>query len=491
MSALLLIIGLAGQCLPGVALAEWLLGTGGTKGAAERRNRAELWGVGIVLGTAAVSWILFVWSLCGGGLGSGISWALSTAGWLLGGGTWWRRWRSWIPSSAAPTPETVAAVAWARCVRIGIAILLAASFAQTLLTPQRFWDERAIFAIKGKVLFDERTIHSPLLAHPDFVQGHPRYPLLIPLAEAHVYALLGGIDDRWSKAVFPLLFGGLVLAYLGVLSRRFGPARGELAALLVASMPVLFPFELGVISGQGDAPVACIHGLTLLFAWDALWRDGVEGGASGNWRRWLLVGLLAASCAFTKDEGIAFLIVGAISLCGAWLAGALRKSTRPAFPARKLALALLVLGGTAALLLGPWFWHRRGLPTTTEMNYLGRLSVGLLVERLDALHWLVPHLASRMFREWRTWGLQWWLLGAALITAPRRALRPEQLFLLLNLGGAVAALIVAGMIAPADLHDHIGGSSERYLMQLAPGAVLFAAGQWWGDVSDGKRHYVG
>jgi hypothetical protein len=52
-------------------------------------------------------------------------------------------------------------------------------------------------------------------------------------------------------------------------------------------------------------------------------------------------------------------------------------------------------------------------------------------------------------------------------------------FLLLNLAGAVAALVIAGMIAPADLHDHIGGSSERYLMQLAPGAVLFAAGQWW------------
>lgn len=478
MSGLLMAFGLAGQCLLGVALAHWLLGAGRMERAADRPGHAELWGVGIVLGTAAVGWILFVWSLCGGALGGGISWALTAAGWLSGGCALWGRRR--LPPVSAPvsSPNAVDADACERITRIAIAVLLASAFLQTLLTPQRFWDERAIFAIKGKVLFDERTIHSPLLTHPDFVQGHPRYPLLVPLAEAHVYALIGRIDDRWSKAVFPLLFSGLVLAYLGVLSRRCGAARGGLSALLVASIPALFPFELGVISGQGDAPLACIHGLTLLFAWDALLREGLAGGAPGSLRRWLLVGLLAAAAAFTKDEGIAFLMVGAISLCGAWLAGALPRATRPGFCVRRLAAVLLVAGGTVAVVLGPWFWHRRGLPTTTEMNYFGRLSVGLLVERLDALHWLVPHLRSRMFGEWPTWGLQWWLLAAALVTSPRRALRPEQLFLLLNLAGAVAALVVAGMIAPADLHDHIGGSSERYLMQLAPGAVLFAAGQW-------------
>jgi hypothetical protein len=131
-----------------------------------------------------------------------------------------------------------------------------------------------------------------------------------------------------------------------------------------------------------------------------------------------------------------------------------------------------------AVLLGPWLWHRRGLPTATEMQYFDRLSINLLIERLDALRWLVPHLSRRMFLEWREWGLQWWLLLAALITMPRRALAPEQLFLLLSILGAVAALMVAGMIAPADLQDHIGGSSHRYLMQIAPLALLFAAGQW-------------
>jgi hypothetical protein len=426
-----------------------------------------------------VSWLLFLWSLCGGGLGPGISWSLTGIGWLAGGITLWRRTQS---GYGAPAPDDGAALA--QCLKVVIALLLLLVAAQTFQTPQRFWDERAIFAIKGKVLFQERTIHSPLLAHPDFVQGHPRYPLLIPLAEEHLYSLLRHVDDRWAKAVFPLLFSGLVLSFAGVLSRRCGAGRGWLFAVMLATIPVLFPFELGFLSGQGDAPMACFHGLAVLYAWDSLQSQAHIGSSHPAWRAWLLVGFLAAAAAFTKDEGIAFLVVGLFSLTAAWCFGCRQGSGVPLRP-RDLPGVLGALCATAALILGPWFWHRRDLPTTTEMNYFGRLSIALLVERRDTLHWIIPHLVSRMFREWRTWGLQWWVMLAALISVPRRALRPEQVFLLLEVSGAVASLIVAGMIAPIDPQDHIGGSSERFLMQIAPVAVLFVAGQW--GMADGPQ----
>ena len=66
----------------------------------------------------------------------------------------------------------------------------------------------------------------------------------------------------------------------------------------------------------------------------------------------------------------------------------------------------------------------------------------------------------------------------ALLTAPRRSFAGPQLFLLLNLLGALAAFVVAGMLAPAELEEHLGGSSARYLMQLVPVAVLFVAATW-------------
>ena len=57
-------------------------------------------------------------------------------------------------------------------------------------------------------------------------------------------------------------------------------------------------------------------------------------------------------------------------------------------------------------------------------------------------------------------------LGTAMVAAarrrnhaPRRILQPAQLFVLLDILGGVAALMVAGMIAPAELYDHIGGSA--------------------------------
>jgi hypothetical protein len=485
MTALSLTVGLAGQCLLGLWLADLLLSTARTRSPPSECDgtpaAAESCGLAIALGTATVSWLLFLWSLCGGNLGPGISWTLTGLGWLAGGWALWRRRRS---RHGAQAPGDEAALA--QCLKVVLAVLLPLVAAQTLQTPQRFWDERAIFAIKGKVLFQERTVHSPLLAHPDFVQGHPRYPLLIPLAEAHLYSLLGHIDDRWGKAVFPLLFSGLVLSYAGVLSRRCGAGRGWLFALMLATIPVLSPFELGFLSGQGDAPMACYHGLAVLYAWDALQSPAGNGSHHAVRRRWLLAGFLAAAAAFTKDEGIAFLVVGLTSLTGAWCFGC-RRSPGAAVRLRDLRAVLATFSATAAVILAPWFWHRRDLPTTTEMNYFSRLSLALLVERRETLRWIVPHLGSRMFAEWRTWGLQWWVMLAALISVPRRALRPEQVFLVLNILGAVASLIVAGMIAPIDPQDHIGGSSERFLMQIAPVAVLFIAGQWGASPEDDAR----
>lgn len=482
MTAAILIVGLAGVWLTGYSLAVVLCEsrTGGA-------GRTERFGLALPLGIAIHSGALFVWSLAGGTLTSRVSWTLTTIGILAGVSVLWRR-RRWLDDNDRDENGSSGATL-ARCCRGIMLLLLVGAFVLTLMTPQRFWDERAIFGIKSKALFTDGTLFSPALDHADFVQGHPRYPLLIPLAETHVYLLLGRIDDRWSKAVFPLLFAGLVLTYAGVLSRRFGQGAGWLFALLLATTPLLAPYELGFITGQGDAPVACYHGLAVLYAWD--WLRSSGGGVSFL-RRGALIGVVAAAGAFTKDEGIAHLLVGVIALLMTWgVSRIVRRARAPApdedtYASRPVRLSdvaklLAVAGGTVLTLLAPWFVHRRMLPTTNEMQYFSRLSADLMGEQLGTLRWLIPHLAWRMFREWNAWGLQWWLLAAAAITVPRRLLLPAQVFVLLEIAGGLAALIVAGMIAPAELHDHIGGSSHRYLIQLAPLAVLFAAGQWAGE----------
>ena len=131
----------------------------------------------------------------------------------------------------------------------------------------------------------------------------------------------------------------------------------------------------------------------------------------------------------------------------------------------------------AAMILIPWRAYRRELPKTTEMEYFRRLTLSRLVEESASLNWLVGHLLHRMFAEWWEWGAQWWLVVAVWLMFPRKVFTSPQLLLICDITGALAALIVAGMLAPVKLEEHIGGSSHRFLMQIAPVAVVFAAGQ--------------
>jgi hypothetical protein len=474
-SLLLVLIGVIGQWLLGIGCAELLLRPHAVRnGRRPRWVGAEQAGLGLVLGVAATAGLSFLYSLLGGGLGREWSLSLTTAGSVWGGVVLLRGRRS--PDQLSAGNVDPPGAAFVRLCGTLIVILFVLALIQTLLTPQRFWDERATFAIKAAVLDLDSTVDSPDLRNPDFVQYHPQYPLLIPLAEQHVYALLGEINDRWSKIVFPLLYLGLVLTFAGVVQRHTSSARAWLFALLLATVPVLMPWEYGFLCAQGDAPVACFHGVSLLYLWDAL-RNREPGGP--KYRSLLIAGVTAASAAFVKDEGLAFVMVDTLALLimlclmtGRTDSGPVRRS----FP--QSATVVTTFCGVAVLCLAPWLWHRGSLPTTTEMNYFGRATPQRVLEQLDTLKWSLPHVFHRMLLECRQWGLQWWLLLAGLVAFPRRALRGEQLLLLLDVLGAVAALLLAGLLAPTAVTEHIGGSSDRFLMQLAPGAVLFAAGQW-------------
>ena len=226
---------------------------------------------GFCSGRRATAWSLFLWSFCGGPLGSVPSYVLTIIGYATGTPLvlkWIRNRRNEAASPVLLSETARQERAVCRTCQALIAILFIGCLLQTLQTPQKLWDERAIFALKARVLYEDRSIHSPALLHPDFVQYHPQYPLLLPLAEQHVYALLGYVDDRLSKIVFSLLYFGLVLTTGGVLQRHFSPGCAWLDALMMATVPVLMPYEYGFLCGQADAPVACFHGLSMLYVWD-------------------------------------------------------------------------------------------------------------------------------------------------------------------------------------------------------------------------------
>ncbi|MEI8380925.1 MAG: hypothetical protein WCJ09_12405 [Planctomycetota bacterium] len=490
MSQLLIVV----VCL----LGQWLLGLAVTRlvfrwtDSKTSHAFCEQLGLGIVLGIGLNAWGLFLWSWLGGTLGPSTSIVLAGLGIIAG-----------IPllllksriingingvSERLSSPDqgrNAEGAAFCIACQWGIGLLTVVALVQSLMTPLRLWDERAHFSIKASVMFEDRSIRSADLAERDFVQGHPRYPLLIPLAQVHLYFLLGEINDRLAKVYFPLLFAGLVLTTVGVLMRHLTTARAWLWGMILATVPALMPNEYGFLCGQADAPVACFHGIAILYAWDVLERlrrDGVLSISS-----LIIAGLSSGLTVFTKDEGIAYLIIDmvalALMLTVQSLSGHVRrnhgieKNGRVSESVGTILVAGIVVSTCAAVIVVPWLMHRRDLPQTAEMAYADRLSVEYLFKRFQTLTWSAPHLGQRMFWEWYEWGLQWWFMAVAMMFAPRRLMRPAQMLLLIDVLGALAALLVAGMLAPVQLEEHIGGSSHRFLMQITPVAILFAASQ--------------
>lgn len=436
-----------------------------------KSNLAEFLGLGIVFGFGINSLFYLLWGMVGLQYTSLLAYIWMGVGIVAGAVTLFNRHR--VLRKAADKIDTVAENDFRRLC-LGILLFLAATtLFQALMTPQRFWDERAIFGLKSIVIFQQGTIQSELLLNPDFVQYHPKYPLLIPLNEAHFYLILGEVNDRWSKVMFPFLYIGMVLTFLGVLLRvSRQKVRAWLFALMLATVPAMVPWEYGFLSGQADGPVACFHTVALLYLWCFLYtmvRSQLDRSELGHFL--VIAGLAAGLTIFTKDEGIAYFLIDLISLSIVTVL-----YFRHQFISA--AISIFKFGLTVGIVVAPWFYHRSHLPSTTEMTYFSRMQITTLAEGFTAVYWAVQHLFQRMFLEAAKWGLQWWLLVLSLVAFPARAIKPQQLFLLLNILGALSALILAGVIAPTPVQEHIGGSSHRFLVQISGAVVLFIAGQW-------------
>ncbi len=471
---LLIFLGTVGVWGIGIALVDYLLSKVPAKSPANS-NIVELLGLGLVLGFGATAIFYFLWGIIGLRFTSTLAYVWAGIGIVAGAGTLCLRFRCLFSQNENRSPASRKQF---NRLCLGILLLLAATtMLETLMTPQRFWDERAIFGLKAIVIYQDGTLLSDSLHDPDFVQYHPKYPLLIPLIEAHFYLLMGEVNDRWSKVMFPLLYVGMILTFYGVLARATSQLpRTCLFTIMLATVPVMVPWEYGFISGQADGPVACFHLVAILYLWSFL-KSVSENNPerpvkqTGSICTLIIAGLATGLAIFTKDEGIALFLVDLIALLIVTL---VYFRNRLVFAGASILQFTL----TVAILVAPWFYYRTQLPSTMEMTYFSRMQISTSSEGIASLQWAIQHLLRRMFIEAWEWGLQWWGLVASCIAFPLQAIRAYQLFLLLDILGALAALILAGIIAPTPVEEHIGGSSHRFLIQISGTAVLFIAGQW-------------
>lgn len=155
--------------------------------------------------------------------------------------------------------------------------------------PQGGWDAWSIWNLRARFLamgdLPQRA-WSPLLT-----SSHPEYPLLVSSFVARSWAYAGSVAEAAPIATSYLFF----LALLATLAGGFGVHCGRSTGLLIGLALLGAPALLHEVPAQyADIPLACyMAGATMLALLDLP----------------LLAGLLAGLAAWTKDEGVLFLLV--------------------------------------------------------------------------------------------------------------------------------------------------------------------------------------
>ena len=213
--------------------------------------------------------------------------------------------RKGTPTAMAPAAATGFRWNWVLAVALGLGLLIVGSALVELTAgmPHGDWDAWAIWNLRARFLAGPgdswRHAISPLLW-----RTHPEYPLLLSGWIGWVWKLAGETSTVVPAAT-ALLFtcGALALVAAGV-----ALLRGSTAALTAALVALSSPAYLLETGAQyADIPLGFYYGATLVLI--------LLGGP----RALALAGLCAGLAAWTKNEGIAFLVWAAVcQLLVAW-----------------------------------------------------------------------------------------------------------------------------------------------------------------------------
>ncbi len=267
-------------------------------GLARHRLFAGFLAVGIGLGLS--SSLFFVWLSLGGAPGAGFPVAelallIVLASVVLYAGRA-RRARPPDPGASAAMPSHHPLLSLALWLSVGCTTM--AFLVESATSPQGGWDAwmtwnmhaRAIF--RGGEHWREVLTGLPAWSHPD-------YPLLVPGSVARIWAYVGQ-ETALAPASVAILFTFATVGILyGSVSVLRSPTQGVLAALLLLGTKF---FILHGASQYADIPLSFFFLTTLvLLALPEVWPEDRP-------RLLVLAGVTAGLSAWTKNEGLLFLL---------------------------------------------------------------------------------------------------------------------------------------------------------------------------------------
>ena len=257
--------------------------------------------------------------------------------------------------------------------------------------PLHFWDSRAIWGIKAKMLYAEGTVFSPDFMHENRLHAHFRYPLTYPISMAFIYFGLGAADD-WAVMLLVGLFFPFLLMFLYELIKRVCNDRLKalLGTAMIALLPLYYRADGPAHSGYADAPMALFY--LVSFGILLLWR------MTRN-KNLLLLGItLSAVLPLVKNDGTMFMLLNLALVI--W-------PEKGVFSLKSLAKRIVIFGMISGVVLVPWFVLRSNIPDLADEQYFSRLNIQILSENVKN----IPTILRFYFRAFI--GLQKAMTGGA------------------------------------------------------------------------------
>lgn len=460
---LIALLAAAGATLTGRSLLFLFDRVFGTRGT--RRPAAEVWGTSILLGVSFTAASGFVWCDMGQELGPHFSWRQAIIGSLLGILAEFRSRR--LVANSPPLPVMPSSSEQIQIVWIYRVIACAVILGMVVLTlrdrpPSD--DIRQTIEDKAHILFEARTTYAPQLIHPEVVTPSSRAPLLIPLFERHVYALLGRECQPWARIWAPLTYAGMLLTFIGIAGRRINPASawgGILAVspfVLFDSSTYSFNFALPTLAA------VCFHTAAVLYLWDA-WQTSCE---RERIRGILLASGMASSVCFIRNDGVALLILDAIAWCVTAVFVHLRATQQATNPqsvssSRQL-MGVIYFCLFAAFLLTPWMRYRSELPIADQIM----ITVGQdTAADSESESKYVVFSCFPLISFWILFGLVSWMIG--------RRHDDSGWFLIGCIFCSIAGLLALQHIAPNTLTTTLGVINSHSYVPLMPVIWLLKA----------------
>ena len=275
-----------------------------------------IFGAGAAVGIGLSSVLFFLFSTLLGMRAVALGFEVAILAWA--GYEAFRR-RAPAPQPAEERPAPLLIFVAAIGLLLALALATAAIATSWDANPQGDWDAWAIWNLRARFLASSGALAqrawSPVLG----ASTHAEYPLLLSSFVARCWAFSHSFSTVVPAATSYVFFLALIALVAGGMAALRGPTLGMLAALVLASTPALLH---QVPNQYADVQLACYFAGAIVFA--LLDRP-------------ILAGIFAGCAAWTKDEGVLFLVV-LLVITAAWKRRTAVATLAGAAPAAALAI---------------------------------------------------------------------------------------------------------------------------------------------------------